>query len=105
MNADDYAKLSDDLITYANGIQIAKRPGYTQGNIDVLRNFKHVADGIPVDAANAEVVWIIYAQKHWDAIVSIMARPDLPVSEDPKGRFADLINYLQLGYALLKERG
>jgi len=46
----------------------------------------------------------VYFLKHIDAILAIMTRPDLPVSEAPIGRFADALNYLELGWGLLSER-
>jgi hypothetical protein len=39
--------------------------------------------------------------KHYDAILSALARPELPQAEEIEGRFADLINYAKLGYTLL----
>jgi hypothetical protein len=32
-----------------------------------------------------------------------MTRPDLPMAEAAEGRFADAINYLRLGWAILQE--
>src|SRR5690606_7796603 len=43
--------------------------------------------------------------KHVDAVTSALCRPDLPQAEAILGRFADLINYAKLGYALIEERG
>lgn len=101
MNLTDYEALSTDLLEHARGIERAKRPGYTAGSVDVLKNFKAVADRTGLTPGQ---VWAVYASKHFDAITSIMARPDLPVSEAPLGRFADALNYLKLGLALLRER-
>lgn len=100
MNSLDYDALRHSLLQYADNIQTAKRPGYTTGSEDVLANFKRVADRIGLSPGQA---WAVYFLKHIDAITSIMTKPHLPVSEEPRGRFADAINYLQLGYALLEE--
>lgn len=100
MNTADYDALSQDLAEYAQGIQIAKRPGYTRGDNDVLKNFKDVAARSGLTPGQA---WAVYFLKHIDAITSIMTKPHLAVSEPPEGRFADAINYLYLGWALLTE--
>jgi hypothetical protein len=95
-----YEAVCAELMAEADGIQTAKRPGYTAGNADVLHNFKSVAARVGITPGQ---VWCVYFLKHVDAIVSIMAKPDLPVSEAPIGRFSDCINYAKLGYALHKE--
>lgn len=101
MNTTDYDRVCDELMTLAREIELSKRPGYTVGSVDVLANFKRVAERAGITVGQA---WAVYFLKHIDAITTIMTRPDLPVSEEPPGRFADAINYLRLGYAVLKER-
>ncbi len=101
MTQADYDRVSAGLTALAQSIQTSKRPGYTSGHVDVLQNFKHVAARAGI---TPEQAWLTYFLKHVDAVTTIMSRPDLPVSEAPPGRFADAINYLHLGYALLQER-
>jgi hypothetical protein len=101
MTADTFDLIRHNLLMIADEIQTAKRPGYTRGDADVLANFKSVARQLHL---TPEQAWGVYFLKHIDAILSIMTQPNLPVSEEPLGRFADGINYLQLGYALLQER-
>lgn len=101
MTTEDYDRIAGDLLKLAREIETAKRPGYTIGSVDVLANFKRVAERAGI---TTEQAWAVYFLKHIDAIVSIMTKPDLPVSEEPPGRFADAINYLRLGYAILHER-
>jgi hypothetical protein len=48
--------------------------------------------------------WSVYFLKHIDAICSVAKDPNIPQAEPIKGRFADAINYLLLGYSLLNER-
>ena len=102
MNTKEYDVIADELMELARSIETAKRPGYTIGSVDVLANFKSVAAKAGI---TTEQAWAVYFLKHIDAILAIMTKPDLPVSEEPPGRFADAINYLRLGYAILKERG
>jgi hypothetical protein len=97
----EYDAVAGDLMALAQSIEDSKRPGYTVGAEDVLANFKRTADRAGVDVGQA---WAVFFLKHIDAILSIMTRPDLPQAEEPPGRFADAINYLRLGYALLHER-
>lgn len=101
MTTDDYDRVAGELLALAREIETNKRPGYTVGSVDVLANFKRVADRAGITVGQA---WAVYFLKHIDAITSIMTRPDLPVSEAPCGRFADAVNYLRLGWAILEER-
>lgn len=101
MNSTDYDLLASGLLRLAHDIETSKRPGYTGGSIDVLANFYGVAERAGI---TPEQAWAVYFLKHVDAVMSIMTKPDLPVSEAPPGRFADGINYLKLGFALLEER-
>jgi len=102
VNQKTYDDVTRALLDEANGIETAKRPGYTLGHEDVLKNFKAVALRAGITPGQA---WAVYFLKHIDAITSVMTRPDLPVAEAPLGRFSDAINYLKLGYALLQEDG
>jgi hypothetical protein len=97
----EYDRIAGILYAEALRIETSKRPGYTVGDADVLKNFKSVASRIGI---SPEQAWTIYFLKHIDAITTIMCKPDLPVSEAPIGRFADAINYLRLGFALWSER-
>jgi hypothetical protein len=100
VNQKTYEDVTRALLDEANGIETAKRPGYTLGNEDVLKNFKAVAARAGI---TPEQAWTVYFLKHIDAITAVMTRPELPVSEAPLGRFSDAINYLKLGWALLQE--
>jgi hypothetical protein len=96
----EYDKVAGDLMALALSIEDGKRPGYTVGSEDVLANFKRAAERAGVSVGQA---WTILWLKHVDAVLSIMTRPDLPQAEAPPGRFADCLNYLRLGYAILNE--
>lgn len=100
MNTRDYDRVADELMEVARAIETSKRPGYTIGSEDVLANFKRVAERSGI---TTEQAWAVYFLKHIDAITSIMTRPDLPMAEAAEGRFADAINYLRLGWAILQE--
>lgn len=101
MTQAEFDLVSGQLRAHARGIQDSKRPGYTGGSVDVLHNFKGVAERLGM---TAEQAWCVYFLKHIDAIVSIMSKPELPISEAPLGRFSDAMNYLELGWGLLCER-
>ena len=101
MTQAEYDVVADQLMALAKSIEDTKRPGYTVGSEDVLANFKRVAERAGV---TTEQAWAIYFLKHVDAVLSILTQPDLPVSEAPPGRFADLVNYTRLGYAIWRER-
>src|SRR3954469_2756020 len=101
MTTEQYDAITGELMTLARDIETSKRPGYTVGAVDVLANFKKTAERVGI---TTEQAWLVFFLKHIDAITTIMAKPDLPVSEAPPGRFADAINYLRLGYAILQDR-
>lgn len=101
MTQAEYDDIASELMALARSIEDSKRPGYTVGSEDVLANFKRVAERSGI---TTEQAWAVYFLKHIDAIVSIMTKPDLPVSEAAPGRFADAVNYLRLGFGLWRER-
>lgn len=100
MNKEQFDKVSADLTAECVAIQEAKRPAYTIGNEDVLHNFKSVAERVGITPGQ---VLSVYFLKHVDAVISALAKPHLPQAEAVKGRFADLVNYAHLGYALLED--
>lgn len=101
MTQAEYDVVAGELMALAREIEDSKRPGYTAGSEDVLSNFKRVAERAGI---STEQAWAVYFLKHVDAVLSILTRPDLPVSEAAPGRFADGVNYLRLGFAIWRER-
>jgi hypothetical protein len=112
MVREQFEKAKAWLHAHANDIANAKRPGYTQGNTDVLKNFKRVADAIPCECPkcgygftlNPGQVWAVYLLKHVDALISGLSRPNLPQAEALEGRFADMLNYGDLGFGIAVEQ-
>lgn len=102
MTHEEYAQIAGGLVALAAQIEAAKRPAYTRGSDDVLANFKRVAAQAGLMPGH---VLLVYAMKHWDAVCSALTDPSIPQAESVESRFADLINYLKLGYALLEEQG
>jgi len=72
---------------------------------DALSNFRR--NGVDLDMP-MEAVWKVYAQKHWDAVSQYVRDKtnhcDRPLSEPIENRIADLIVYLILFKAIVKER-
>lgn len=100
MNEKEFAGHCTELATTCMHIVQAKRPEYTEGNTDVLNNFKVVAKELGLTPLQ---VWYIYTRKHVASISQFCKDPTRPLSEPIESRFADLRNYLDLGYALVKE--
>lgn len=73
------------------------------GSVDIVRNFKSHGERLELPA---EMIWAVYASKHWDAVMSY-CREGQVESEPIQGRVLDLIVYLYLLMALIvdKERG
>lgn len=84
-----------------DAIVMAKRPEYTEGNPDVLFNFKTVASEVD---ARPEQVWYTYFRKHVASIARYCADPSKPSSEPILGRIYDAMNYLDLLAAQIQER-
>ena len=99
MRKEQYEKLIGELTESRTGISSAKRKDYTRGDEDVLKNFKQVAEYTGLDPLE---VWMVYASKHWDSICSYIKNGT--ESEPIRERYCDLLNYLELGYALIKEQ-
>lgn len=102
MNAPTFDHHAQSLLDLAKNIADAKRPGYTQGNEDVLKNFKDAAALLP--GVTPTQAWAVYFYKHIAAILSWAADSNIAQAESLDGRFADAINYLKLGYGLFKEQ-
>lgn len=101
MNSNEYKKYARELKKDAYRIMSAKQPEYTNNNTDVLHNFKSTAKRLGIDPM---VVWSVFFDKHIQAIQSHAANADMFQAEPIASRYADAMNYLQLGYALMKER-
>ena len=71
---------------------------------DRLQNFRDNAASLDIDM---QLVWRIFAGKHWDAITNFVkdtiSKTERPRSEPIEGRVDDLIVYLILFKAILKD--
>lgn len=97
MNAARYEEVRHDLLQEAYDIEAAKRPAYTGENVDVLHNFKTTGERAGITTRQA---WLIYFLKHVDSVSTWAKNPNAPQGEPIVGRFADIINYCKLGYAI-----
>ena len=98
MTTDEAEKLIDEILVKCKEIRLSKGTAYA-GREDRLGNFKRCASLTGVSPA---VALFIYASKHFDALSSYV-RGDYKDSETIDGRIADMINYMFLFYALIKE--
>ena len=89
-----------ELLHIAHKIEEAKRPGYTLDSPDVLANFKKAAE---MTGCTPMQAWGAYFYKHVAAILSYAKEEDIEQAEPLSGRFADALNYLKLGYHMVKE--
>jgi hypothetical protein len=82
-----------------------KKGGEYSGDHDRLENFRRNGTRLSLPM---EVIWSVYAAKHWDAITQYVADLNAgktrPRMESLKGRCDDLIVYLILFKAMLHER-
>ena len=101
MNSKEFKKSTQQLKKLADGIMNAKQPEYTNNNTDILYNFKSTAESIGIEPME---VWAVFFHKHVQAILSHAHNPEMHEAEPIESRYADATNYLNLGYALMKER-
>lgn len=100
MNSTEFNKVVKQLNDTADTIVSQKRPDYTRQSSDVLNNFKEAAEMAGITPLQA---WMVHFQKQFSAISRFVANDDCQPSEPIESRFADLRNYLHLGYALFLE--
>lgn len=100
MNQATYAEITKTFDELGKSIEDAKRPGYTQGNVDVLHNFKTVSALCGIRPLQA---WGVYTMKHMQSVLAYAMDPNIRQAEPLGERFADLRNYVRLGHALWYE--
>lgn len=88
------------ILEKALDIMNAKQPEYTNKSIDVLHNFKSTAENIGITPME---VWAVFFNKHIQAILSHAGDPYMHQAEPIDSRYADALNYLFLGFAMLVE--
>lgn len=98
MNRADYDGLIAALTASRRRDHEAKSADYAASG-DVLKNFKWVAE---MTGQTPEEVWAVYAAKHWLAVMRHI-RDGTLASEPIEGRIADLLNYLELLWALMND--
>ena len=101
MTQKEFDKLVKQLNDYSFDIMQNKRPEYTNEDLDVLHNFKETAERLGISELR---VWGVFFEKHLQSIMAHMKNANLKKSEPIHSRFADVINYCYLGYALFVER-
>lgn len=100
MNKADFNIRCQVLIDEAKAIMDAKQPEYSRLSDDVLSNFKKSAENLGVSPL---VIWSVFVDKQLSSIHAHIKNPDLTAAEPLQSRFADLYNYVLLGYALYKD--
>tara|TARA_R100001460_G_scaffold44151_2_gene80760 strand:- start:8913 stop:9251 length:339 start_codon:yes stop_codon:yes gene_type:complete len=100
MTKQEFEENKKYLLDKCQEIMDAKQPEYTQKNIDVLNNFKTTAESIGITPME---VWAVFFNKHIQAILSHAGDPNMHQAEPIDSRYADALNYLFLGFAMLVE--
>jgi hypothetical protein len=101
MTQEQFNEAYDTLYNHAMSIREAKQPEYTLESADILNNFKESARRAGVTPLQ---VWSIFFDKQLSSIQAHIKNPDLKPAEPLSSRFADLYNYLLLGYCLFQEK-
>jgi hypothetical protein len=98
-NSDFYKLMSN---TFESAMEIAKAKGadYTKGSEDALANFKE--GGKAIGVSSQDVCWI-FMNKHYQAITNYIKTSGKSESEPISERIKDMINYLVLLQAIIKE--
>lgn len=100
MTQKEFIETKKYILEKALDIMNAKQPEYTNKSIDVLHNFKSTAESIGITPME---VWAVFFNKHIQAILSHAGDPYMHQAEPIDSRYADAINYLFLGFAMLVE--
>ena len=100
MNQKEFQETKKYILEKALDIMDAKQPEYTNKSIDVLNNFKQTAKSIGIQPME---VWAVFFNKHIQAILSHAGDPNMHQAEPIDSRYADALNYLFLGFAMLVE--
>lgn len=100
MIQEEFNAIVSILRVEAQDVRRLKQPEYTLENTDILNNFKQSAIRAGVDPMQ---VWSIFFDKQLSSIQAHIKNPDLVQAEPLDSRWADLYNYLLLGFALYKE--
>jgi hypothetical protein len=101
MTSEQFNKIINELDILAKTTMNHKGPEYTNGSEDILHNFKSTAQKAGVDPLT---VWYIFFDKQCSSVAAHVKNDNLTKAEPIESRFADIINYAKLGYALFKER-
>ena len=101
MTQSEFNKLSKALDFMCKDIMKSKGPEYTQEDKDILANFKNTASRLNTTPLK---VWGAYFDKQLSSIYAHLNNANLKQAETIESRFADIINYCDLGLALFKER-
>ena len=101
MTQEQFNEAYDTLYNHAMSIREAKQPEYTLENVDILNNFKESAKRAGVTPLQ---VWSIFFDKQLSSVQAHIKNPHLTQAEPLESRFADLYNYLLLGYCLFQEK-
>lgn len=97
----DFEKLCQSLNDERRKILVQKRPEYTEGHEDVLKNFKQTAQELNLDPMQ---VAYVFFRKHVASIGQVCTKGVNKSSEPFGSRISDAMNYLELIYALHHER-
>tara|TARA_R110002051_G_C8729875_1_gene497716 strand:- start:1868 stop:2206 length:339 start_codon:yes stop_codon:yes gene_type:complete len=100
MNKKEFESIKKYMLDKSKYIMDLKQPEYTNQSDDVLQNFKQTAKAIGITPME---VWAVFFNKHIQAILSHAGDVKLTHAEPIDNRYADAINYLFLGIALIKE--
>jgi hypothetical protein len=101
----EWEKLLANTIEDIRALATVKGGEYA-GDSDRLANFREGARKLGL---NMETIWAVYADKHWTSIFQYIQDLQIgkqrPRAEPMAGRADDMIVYLILFKAMLKERG
>lgn len=100
MTKKEFESIKKYMLSKSKHIMDLKQPEYTNQNEDVLQNFKQTAKAIGITPMQC---WAVFLNKHLQSILSHAGDANLTHAEPIENRYADAINYLFLGIALVKE--
>jgi len=101
ISSEEFFELRARLNDECERIMRGKNPVYTIGSDNYVKNFQSIAARL---GASPEFIALVYLHKHFDSIVSHVVNGRVQDVEEIDSRFADARNYLDILYALIKNR-
>jgi hypothetical protein len=99
MTNDEFTKIDAELLAASNAVLLERETSYAEGG-DRLANFKRIAREVGL---TPEKVCEVYLHKALCSVTKLLNGQEVK-GEPVVSRFSDVMNYVRLAYALIREK-